>query len=173
MGLGSPPGLLKTQSTIAGVKTPCIEAFFISLERPWSVNVQNGLAWAIWTSVAQVMVEKKGRESNWQFDFWPLKVGNWPDSGACRWSATHYWKDLNNSYNFGSDLVLIRVRGEKLWASKILGVQIGTVSRLHFGSPGKKSHLDASAAKSCREYYMGEGGGFPRVRAVVSQVSPS
>ncbi len=23
-----------------------------------------------------------------------------------------------------------------------------------------------------REYYMGEGGGFPRVRAVVSQVSP-
>jgi len=42
----------------------------------------------------------------------------------------------------------------------------------HFGSPGKKSHLDASVAESCREYYMGEGGGFPRVRAMVSQVSP-
>jgi hypothetical protein len=41
-----------------------------------------------------------------------------------------------------------------------------------FGSLGKKSHLDASAAESCREYYMGEGGGFPRVRAMVSQVSP-
>jgi hypothetical protein len=25
---------------------------------------------------------------------------------------------------------------------------------------------------SCKEYYMGEGGGFPRIRAVVSQVSP-
>ncbi len=25
---------------------------------------------------------------------------------------------------------------------------------------------------SYREYYMGEGGGFPRVRAVVSQVNP-
>jgi len=40
------------------------------------------------------------------------------------------------------------------------------------GVPGKKSHLDASAAKSCRKYYMGEGGGFPRIRAVMSQVSP-
>jgi len=45
-------------------------------------------------------------------------------------------------------------------------------SGLHFGSPGKKSHLDASAAESCKEYYMGEGGGFPRVWAMVSKVSP-
>ncbi len=27
---------------------------------------------------------KKGRESNWQFDSQPLKVGNRPDFGACR-----------------------------------------------------------------------------------------
>jgi hypothetical protein len=33
MGLGSPSGLPKIQSTIAKVKTPCIEAFFILLER--------------------------------------------------------------------------------------------------------------------------------------------
>jgi len=33
MGLESPPGLSKTQSTISGVKTPCIEVFFIPLER--------------------------------------------------------------------------------------------------------------------------------------------
>jgi len=33
MGLGSPPTLLKTQSEIAGVKTPCIDAFFIPLKR--------------------------------------------------------------------------------------------------------------------------------------------
>jgi hypothetical protein len=55
---------------------------------------------------------------------------------------------------------------------KVPGVQTGIVSGLHFGSPRKKSHLDASAAKSCIEYYMGEGGGFLRVRAMVSQVSP-
>jgi hypothetical protein len=115
---------------------------------------------------------KKGRESNWQFDSRPLKVRNRPDSGACRWSATDYWKALEESYNFGLDLIRIRVWGEKLWASKISRVQIGTVSGLHFGSSGKKSHLDASAVESCREYYMGEGGGFPRVWAVVSQVNP-
>jgi hypothetical protein len=59
MGLESPSGLPKIQSSIARVKTPHIEVFFIPLERFWSVDVQNGLAWAIWTSPAQVMVERK------------------------------------------------------------------------------------------------------------------
>jgi hypothetical protein len=34
-------------------------------------------------------------------------------------------------------------------------------------------HSDVASATSRREYYMGEGGGFPRVRAVVSLVCPS
>jgi len=34
-------------------------------------------------------------------------------------------------------------------------------------------HSDVAPAGSCREYYMGEGGGFPRVRAVVSLVCQS
>jgi len=55
---------------------------------------------------------------------------------------------------------------------KVPRVQIGTVSGLHFGSLGKKCHLDASAVVRRKEYYMGEGGGFPRIRAVVNQVSP-
>jgi len=58
-GFGSPLGLLKFQSSIVGVKTPCIETFFISLENYQSVDVENGLAWAIWTSVAQVMAKRK------------------------------------------------------------------------------------------------------------------
>jgi hypothetical protein len=33
MGLGSPPGLPKTKSSIEGAKTPRIEVFFILLER--------------------------------------------------------------------------------------------------------------------------------------------
>jgi hypothetical protein len=115
---------------------------------------------------------KKGRESNWQFNSRPLKVGNRTDSGACRWSATHRWKALEESYNFGSNFIPIRVSGEKLWTPKVLGIQIEIVSRLHFGSPGKKNHLDASATESYKEYYMGEGGGFPLIRAVVSQMSP-
>jgi hypothetical protein len=34
-----------------------------------------------------------------------------------------------------------------------------------------KSHLDAGAMERRREYYMGEGGGLPRVQAVLSLVS--
>jgi len=44
VGTWSPPGLLKTQSSIAEVKTPRIAMFFIPLERSGSVDVQNGLA---------------------------------------------------------------------------------------------------------------------------------
>ncbi len=55
---------------------------------------------------------------------------------------------------------------------KVSGVQTGIVSRLHFGSPGKKCHSDASVAERHRKFYMGEGVGFLQVQAVVSQVSP-
>jgi hypothetical protein len=55
---------------------------------------------------------------------------------------------------------------------KVPGVQIGIVSGLLLGNLGKKCHSDVASAESCREFYKGEGGGFPRVRAVVSQVSP-
>jgi hypothetical protein len=46
------------------------------------------------------------------------------------------------------------------------------VSGLLFGSPRTKNHLDVALAERCKVYYMGEGGGFPRVRVVVSLVSP-
>ncbi len=36
-----------------------------------------------------------------------------------------------------------------------------------------KSHLDVGSLESHRVYYMGEGGGFPRVRAVVCLVVQS
>jgi hypothetical protein len=57
-GLGSPPRLPKLQSSIARVKTPCLEAFIISLEIYRSINVENGLARAIWTFTAQVMAKR-------------------------------------------------------------------------------------------------------------------
>jgi hypothetical protein len=34
-------------------------------------------------------------------------------------------------------------------------------------------HSDVASVGERREYYMGEDGGFPRIRTVVSQVSPS
>jgi len=115
---------------------------------------------------------KKGRESNWQFDSRPLKVGNRPDPGLFRWSATHRWKALEESYKFALDFIPIRGLNRELWAPKVLGVQFGTVLGFLLGSPGTKSHSDAGATKQRKEYYMGEDGGFPQVRAMVNQVNP-
>jgi hypothetical protein len=50
-------------------------------------------------------------------------------------------------------------------------VQTGTVSGLLLRGPKIKSHLDAGVVERHREYYMGEGDGFPQVWAVVSLVS--
>jgi len=117
--------------------------------------------------------EGPGVESNWQFDSRPLKVGNQPLPDIALKSATWHWKALDESYNFGLRLVPIRVRGKELWLSKVLGLQPRTISGLPLGSLGKKGHLNVASVESCREYYMGEGGGFPQVRAMVSQVVQS
>jgi hypothetical protein len=45
--------------------------------------------------------QKKGRESNWQFDSRPLKVGNRPAPDVRFGSAIRRWKDLDEGYNFG------------------------------------------------------------------------
>jgi hypothetical protein len=47
------------------------------------------------------------------------------------------------------------------------------ISGLQLGSPGKKCHFDVGAVERRRVYFMGEGAGFPRVRAVVCLVVQS
>jgi hypothetical protein len=59
VGSWSSSGLPKTQSSNSRVKTPRIEVFFISMKISWSLDAQNGLACAIWTSVAQVMGKRR------------------------------------------------------------------------------------------------------------------
>jgi hypothetical protein len=54
----------------------------------------------------------------------------------------------------------------------VAGVQTGTILGILLGSLGTKSHSNVGAVERRRKYYIGEGGGFPRVRAVVSLVSP-
>jgi len=151
---------------------------------PWSVlyiigNLSKCRCWK-WLHMSHLDIcstsygKKKGRESNWQFDSWPLKVGNRPDLGVCGWSVTHHWKAFKESYKFALDLIPIGGLSKKLWTHKVSEVQTGTVSELllGLGSPGTKSHLDVGAAERRKEYYMGEGGGFPWLQAVVSLVSP-
>jgi hypothetical protein len=117
--------------------------------------------------------QKKGRESNWQFDSRPLKVRNRLFPDVCSGSATWRWKAFFEGYKFGSDLVPIGGQGEELRSPKVPGVQTGTVSGLHFGSPGKKSHSDATPVGKRRIYYREYGGGISRVRVVVCHVSPN
>jgi hypothetical protein len=150
-GLGSLSGLPKLQSSIVGVKTPRLEAFFISLKSYQNVNVENGLAWVHLDICSTSHGKKKGRESNWQFNSQPLKVGNWPNPGVCRVSATHRWKTLKESYKFALDLIPIGGLNKKLWTRKILGVQTGTISGLLLGSLGTKSHSDVGVTERRKE----------------------
>ncbi len=106
--------------------------------------------------------QKKGRESNWQFDSQPLKVGNRPDLLGCRQHATYRWKALDESYNFASEWTSIRGLLAMLWGSKVAGVPVGGISGLPCGSPETKSHLDVASVERHRVYYKGEGGGFPK-----------
>jgi hypothetical protein len=69
--------------------------------------------------------QKKGRESNWQFDSRPLKVENRPLPDIRFECATCSWKDLDEGYNFGLDLVAIGLCSRELWPSKVPGLQPG------------------------------------------------
>jgi len=117
--------------------------------------------------------QKKGRESNWQFDSRPLKFGNRPDLLRCKWRVTYHWKALNDSYNFVSDLISIRGLHRKLWAPKVSKIPTLAISRFPSGSPGTKCHLDVGLVEKHEVYYKGEGGGFPQVWAMVNLVSLS
>jgi hypothetical protein len=91
--------------------------------------------------------QKKGRESNCQFDSRPLKVENRPLPDVCRGSAMRHWKALEESYNFGLDLTPIEGQSQEIWVFKVSGVQLGTVSGLLLGSPKKKCHSDVAPAE--------------------------
>ncbi len=59
----------------------------------------------------------------------------------------------------------------KLWAPKITEVPVVGILGLPFLSPETKCHLDVAPMARRKEYYKGEGGGFPQVRSVVNLVS--
>jgi hypothetical protein len=82
--------------------------------------------------------QKKGRESNWQFDSRPLKVGNRSLPDLRIESAIRRWKDLDAGYKFGLDLVAIRCRSRELWAPKVPGLLPGQF-RDNFGTPTRES----------------------------------
>jgi hypothetical protein len=88
---------------------------------------------------------------------------------ACDMALERSWRGLQLWFRSCCDPTL----QSGVMAVQSSGSPVGTISGLHFGSPGNLCHSDVAFATSRREYYMGEGGGFPRVRAVVSLVCPS
>ncbi len=115
--------------------------------------------------------QKKGQESNCQFDSRPLKVGNSPDFLAHRWPAIYHWKALKEGYNFAWDFISIRGFHTKLWGPKVMGILTLGILGFPFGSPKTKCHLDVGLVERHKVYYKGEGDGFPQVWVVVSLVS--
>jgi hypothetical protein len=99
--------------------------------------------------------QKKGRESNWQFDSRPLKVENRPDSLVYKRHATYHWKALHEGYNFAFDFIAIEGLHRKLCALKITRVPTMRISGLSLGSPGIKSHLDVTPMERRNIYYKG------------------
>ncbi len=83
--------------------------------------------------------QKKGRESNYQFDSRPQKVGNRPLPDLRIEIAIRRWKDLDEGYKFSSDLVAIRLCNRELWAPKVLGLQPGQFRNSNLGVPGKRA----------------------------------
>jgi hypothetical protein len=59
LGIWSPPGLPNVQSSTARGTTPRIGVLLASLKRSWNVDIENALALAIRTSVAQVMGKRR------------------------------------------------------------------------------------------------------------------
>ncbi len=147
--------------------------FLVSLKRSWSVDIENGLALVIWTSIAQVMGKRKaGSQTNSR----PLKVGNRPLPDLRMESATWSWKDLEEGYKFGSDLVAIRPSNRELWAPKVPGLHPGQFQdnfEIQTWESREKEPFGCNPRNVAQRILYGEGGGFPRVRAVVCLVVQS
>jgi len=121
-GLGSPLGLSKLQSLIAGGQNTLHWGVLHIIGKLSKCKCQK---WACMnhSDICRTSYgEKKGWESNWQFDLRPLKVENWPNPGLHSWNATCHWKALKESYKFSLDLIPIRGLRKELWSLKVLVV---------------------------------------------------
>jgi len=81
------------------------------------------------------------------------KVGNRPLPDVRFECATWRWKDLDEGYNFGSDLVAIQLCSRELWRFKVPGVPPGQFR-------DNLCHLNVAPTGRRRVYYREYGGGI-------------
>ncbi len=115
---------------------------------------------------------KEGSEVKLPIWFPTTKSWKLPWFPCVQVTCTYCQKDLDEGYNFALDLTLIKGLHTKLWAYKVAKVSILRISGLSSGSHGTNWHLGVSPVARHKEYYKREGGGFPRVHAVMSLVNP-
>jgi hypothetical protein len=66
--------------------------------------------------------QKKGWESNWQFDSRPFKGYNHLAFLEFKWRVTYHWKSFDEGYNFFLNRILIGGLHTKLWDPKVTEV---------------------------------------------------
>jgi len=81
-----------------------------------------------------------------------------------------FWLKIS-LYEHFLNLTSIKGLHTKLLAYKVIGVLTLGISRLPFGSLRTKWHLGVGLVARHKEFYKGEGGGFPQVRAMMNLVS--
>jgi hypothetical protein len=111
--------------------------------------------------------QKKGWESR------PLKVGNQPFSDVQFKSATWRWKDLDEGYNFGLDLITIQLCSWELWRFKFLGVPSGQFRDSISGVPGICAIWMPPPWRAAENTIGSKVVAYSQVRAVVSLMCPS
>jgi hypothetical protein len=137
----------------------------VSCDIPYIIENLLELKCLKWARIAYLDIlntsygQKKGRESNWQFDFRPQKVGNRPDLLVCKGLVTY----LGNLLTRAATLLQITFQSKVCLQSYGAPNSQESQLRRFRGSPGKKSHLDVGFVASHRVYYKAEGGGFPQV----------
>jgi hypothetical protein len=138
VGIWSPPGLPNVQSSTARGKTPCIGGVLGVIGKVLKRRYRKYPRILDLDISSPRYGQKKGRQSNWQFDSRPLKVGNRPSPDVRFGSTIRRWKDLNEGYNIGLDFVAIRGQGEELRPPKVPGVQ-NRDTWVDFGTPTLES----------------------------------
>ncbi len=86
---------------------------------------------------------------------------------------TWRWKDLDEGYNFGLDLVAIQLRSQELWQFKVPGVPPGQFRDSISGVPGICAIRMPPPWRGAENTIGSKVVVYSRVRAVVSLVCPS
>jgi hypothetical protein len=116
---------------------------------------------------------KEGPGQFRQFDSRPLKVGNRCLPDILIRSAIRRWKDLDEGYNFGLDLVAIQICSRELWRFKVPGVPLGQFRDSISGVPKICAIWMPPPWRAAEKYIGSKVVAYSQVRAVVSLVCPS